>query len=37
MIPDSTQTIDIKDIKAVIKNFKSQFLTQGPQIKKFEN
>ena len=36
MIPYSTQTIDIKDIKAVIKTLKSQLLTQGPQIKKFE-
>ena len=36
MIPYSTQTIDIKDIKAVIKTLKSKFLTQGPQIKKFE-
>lgn len=36
MIPYSTQTIDKKDIIAVIKTLKSQFLTQGPQIKKFE-
>jgi UDP-4-amino-4,6-dideoxy-N-acetyl-beta-L-altrosamine transaminase len=36
MIPYSTQTIDKKDITTVIKTLKSQFLTQGPQIKKFE-
>ena len=36
MIPYSTQTIDKSDIKAVVKILKSKFLTQGPQIEKFE-
>ena len=37
MIPYSTQTIDNKDIKAVLKTLRSSFLTQGPQTQKFEN
>ena len=37
MIPYSTQTIDKKDLKEVLKTLKSKFLTQGPQIEKFEN
>ena len=37
MIPYSRQSIDKKDIKAVVKTLKSAFLTQGPQIQKFEN
>ena len=36
MIPYSRQTLDNKDIKAVVKTLKSAFLTQGPQIQKFE-
>jgi len=36
MIPYSTQTVDKSDIKAVVKILKSKFLTQGPQIEKFE-
>ena len=36
MIPYSTQTVDKSDIKAVVKTLKSKFLTQGPQIEKFE-
>ena len=36
MIPYSTQTLDKKDLKAVLKTLKSSFLTQGPQIHKFE-
>ena len=37
MIPYSRQSIDKKDIKAVVKTLKSAFLTQGPQIHKFES
>ncbi len=36
MIPYSKQTLDKKDIKAVVKTLKSPFLTQGPLIQKFE-
>ncbi len=36
MIPYSTQSIDSLDIKAVNKVLKSNFLTQGPIVKKFE-
>ena len=36
MIPYSTQSIDKKDIKAVLKTLNSSFLTQGPLIQKFE-
>ncbi len=36
MIPYSTQKIDQKDIKEVVKTLRSPFLTQGPKIKKFE-
>lgn len=36
-IPYSTQNIDQNDIKNVIKVLKSPNLTQGPQIKKFED
>ena len=36
MIPYSKQTLDKKDIKAVVKTLKSSFLTQGPLIQKFE-
>ena len=31
------QSIDSKDIKAVIKVLKSDYLTQGPNVAKFEN
>lgn len=37
MINYGSQLIDKKDIKSVEKTLKSNFLTQGPQIKKFEN
>ena len=37
MIPYSKQFIDKKDIKAVNKVLKSDFLTQGPMVEKFEN
>ncbi len=37
MIPYSRQNIDDEDIKAVLKVLKSDFLTQGPVVKKFEN
>ena len=36
MIPYSTQKIDKKDIKEVIKTLKSPFLTQGPKVTQFE-
>ena len=36
MIPYSKQSISSKDIKQVVKILKSDFLTQGPQVKKFE-
>ena len=36
MIPYSKQFIDKSDIKSVVKTLKSAFLTQGPQILKFE-
>ena len=36
MIPYSRQTLDKKDIDAIVKTLKSEFLTQGPQIQKFE-
>ena len=36
MIPYSKQFIDKGDIKSVVKTLKSAFLTQGPQILKFE-
>ena len=36
MIPYSRQTLDKKDIDAIIKTLKSKFLTQGPQTQKFE-
>ena len=36
MIPYSKQFIDKGDIKSVVKTLKSAFLTQGPQIHKFE-
>ena len=36
MIPYSTQTIDTDDIRSVIKVLKSNYLTNGPTIKKFE-
>jgi len=35
-IPYGRQTIDQKDIKAVVEVLKSDFLTQGPQVEKFE-
>ena len=37
MIPYSRQLIDTKDIKSVIKTLKSDFLTQGKNLLKFEN
>ena len=37
MIPYSKQYIDKKDIENVKKVLKSNFLTQGPNVKKFEN
>ena len=37
MIPYSKQSIDKNDIKAVNKVLKSNFLTQGPVVEKFEN
>ena len=37
MIPYSKQSIDKKDIQAVNKVLKSNFLTQGPIVEKFEN
>ena len=37
IIPYSRQSINKKDIAAVKKVLKSNFLTQGPQVEKFEN
>ncbi|WP_022671268.1 UDP-4-amino-4,6-dideoxy-N-acetyl-beta-L-altrosamine transaminase [Hippea alviniae] len=37
MIPYSHQVIDEDDIKAIIEVLKSDFLTQGPRLKEFEN
>ena len=34
--PYSKQTIDQKEINAVIKTLKSDFITQGPKILEFE-
>ena len=36
MIPFSRQFVDNSDIKSVIKSLKSNFLTQGPLVNKFE-
>ena len=36
ILPYSRQNIDNKDIKSVIKVLKSDFLTQGPNVSKFE-
>ena len=36
MIPYSRQYLFPKDIKQVVKVLKSDFLTQGPQVEKFE-
>ena len=36
MFPYSRQDINNKDIKAVLKVLKSDFLTQGPMVPKFE-
>ena len=36
-LPYSTQTIDTQDILAVSNVLRSEFLTQGPLTKKFEN
>ena len=36
MIPYSRQSIDKADIKSVINVLKSDFLTQGPLVEKFE-
>ncbi len=36
MIPYSCQYIDEEDIRAVIKVLKSEFITQGPKIREFE-
>ena len=36
MIPYSKQNIDKGDIKSVVKILRSKFLTQGPEIEKFE-
>ena len=37
IIPYSRQNIDYRDINSVQKVLKSDYLTTGPQIKKFEN
>jgi len=37
MIPYSRQFIDNEEIEAVLKVLKSDYLTQGPQVEKFEN
>ena len=37
MIPYSKQCINKNDVRAVGKVLKSNFLTQGPMVKKFEN
>ena len=36
MLNYSRQSIDNKEIKAVIKTLKSDFLTQGPKVEEFE-
>ena len=36
MIPCSRQSIDKNDINAVLKVLQSDFLTQGPKVKEFE-
>lgn len=36
-IPYGQQTIDKEDIRAVVKVLKSDWITQGPKIKEFEN
>jgi len=36
MIPYSRQSVDNKDIAAVVKVLKSNFLTQGPKVEEFE-
>ena len=36
MFPYSKQNLNKKDISAVLKILKSNFLTQGPTVKKFE-
>ena len=37
IIPYGRQQITDEDINAVVKVLKSDYLTQGPEIKKFEN
>ena len=37
MISYGRQNVDKDDIKSVVKVLKSEFLTQGPIVKKFEN
>ena len=37
LIPYSRQYIDSKDIKAVTNVLKSDFLTSGPEVNKFQN
>ena len=37
MIPYSRQLIGSSEVKAVVKTLKSNFLTQGSNLKKFEN
>ena len=37
MIPYSKQCINKNDVRAVSKVLKSNFLTQGPMVEKFEN
>ena len=37
MIPYSKQSINRDDARAIIKVIKSNFLTQGPKVKEFEN
>ena len=37
MLPYSRQTITEDDIQAVTKVMRSAFLTQGPEVKAFEN
>ena len=36
MTPYSRQSINKKDISAVVKTLKSNYLTQGPIVEKFE-
>ena len=36
-IPYGHQKITVEDIQAVIETLRSDFLTQGPKIKEFEN